>query len=856
MLASPQAEASKSPASADEFPQSEATNNYTGTIPNNYFDANDNERNYLNRSPTPHTILSSGLIEHTSSSANASRVTDSADSANSVPDIEPEIAKRMIQSNRSTPSEAEDAENMLTLDTFMKEHETLLSVKRNRRADDAEDFANDSQCDKPDNPSRSKTVEKSEKPDLFILPFFASLGVENGSERMNIILEKNLDYQQKRKGITDHWSAYSDDSFEKRFKSFPPKAEFVNNLLDELKDGFLRKIEKQINAEEEQLFWDHMKTLPIRFTEIFSAISHNRDPNSANSLAEYVEIYNAALESFRNPASYCEGARTGNSMNLLNSPSPTESMKNSFVAEEAEVLNSNLENNHVPKVLPQKNVNPRILLLDFETSTKDNIRIVNNILRDYTQIRKYSLKLLTKGGISILFSSEQAKKMAEPILITRLGNKLKVKGFMKSKKLFEIITCIPKQVDREELKIALDADRFIERFGNKVVFFMKTLESARGLINDGFFFNDFFLTFELFVFKPKIGCRTCGSLDHSNCVAEETNMDASQCYHCSSTEHSSFKCAIYLDILKEAKENKKQSYAAALLCSSSSQKTQKKIPMDSSSRINQRSSAKKSSPTSISPVDELNVSLITTVVKSVLLILNVSSDIDVINAAIRKSLSEVITNQNSASSNTIDEKTWPSLNKNNSNNPSIYTTAIKEKNGAMLVEEPVAATAQCTFSSKVLKPLTSLSIKEKLKTTKKSLSWADHEGHQLSHIRKIENRDSEKKTSRYAKPISEKASSMDVIETDTDLEMNNDDALNFTYGKAFCRCGHPFKVSSGSKSHLTRKIACCDYPGYVCECKAETLDLSNWTSNFGLFKKHLKSKCIAYPTEDTDVYES
>jgi hypothetical protein len=54
-----------------------------------------------------------------------------------------------------------------------------------------------------------------------------------------------------------------------------------------------------------------------------------------------------------------------------------------------------MENNNVSKVLPQKNVNPRILLLDFEASTKDNLRIVNNILRDYTQIRKYSLKLLT-----------------------------------------------------------------------------------------------------------------------------------------------------------------------------------------------------------------------------------------------------------------------------------------------------------------------------------------------------------------------------------------------------------------------------------------------------------------------------
>jgi hypothetical protein len=419
---------------------------------------------------------------------------------------------------------------------------------------------------------------------------------------------------------------------------------------------------------------------------------------------------------------------------------------------------------------------------------------------------------------------------------------------MKSKKLFEIITCIPKQVDREELKIALDADRFIERFGNKVVFFMKTLESARGLINDGFFFNDFFLTFELFVFKPKIGCRTCGSFDHTNCVAEETNMDASLCNHCSSTEHSSFKCAIYLDILKEAKENKKQSYAAALLSSSPSQKAQKKILMDSPSRINQRSSATKTSPTSsILPVAKLNVSLITTVVKSVLLILNVSSDIDIINAAIQKSLSEVIRNENSASSNIMDEKTWPSLNKNNSKNASLYTTAIQEKNGTMLVEEPVAVTAQCPNPSKVLKPLTSLAIKEKLKKTKKSLSWADHGGQQLEHIRSIENRDSEKQTSRYA---------MDVLETDTDSEMNNDEALNFTYGKAFCRCGHPFKVSSGSKSHLTRKIACCDHPGYVCECKAETLDLSNWTSNFGFFKKHLKSTCIAYPTEDTNVHES
>jgi hypothetical protein len=392
MLASPQAEASKCPASADEFPQSEATKSYIGTLPNNFFAANDKERNYLNRSPPPDMTLSSGLIERTSSSANASRVANSADSADIVPDIEPEIANRMIQSNRSIPSEAEDAENMLALDTFMKEHETLLSVKRNRSGNEAEDLANENRS-QSDKPSRSKTVEKSEKPDLFVLPFFASLEVKNASERMNIILEKNLDYQQKRKGIIDHWSAFSDDSFAKRFKSFPPKAEFVNNLLDELRDGFLRKIEKQINADDEQLFWDHMKTLPIRFTEVFSAISHSRDPNNANSLAVYIKIYNEALESFRNAATFCDG--TGNSMNLRTSPSPTESIENSLVAKEAECIKSNMENNNVSKVLPQKNVNPRILLLDFEASTKDNLRIVNNILRDYTQIRKYSLKLLT-----------------------------------------------------------------------------------------------------------------------------------------------------------------------------------------------------------------------------------------------------------------------------------------------------------------------------------------------------------------------------------------------------------------------------------------------------------------------------
>jgi hypothetical protein len=84
------------------------------------------------------------------------------------------------------------------------------------------------------------------------------------------------------------------------------------------------------------------------------------------------------------------------------------------------------ESNPIEPPRQAKVVNPKILLLDFSVNDPGNIRLVHNVLRDFTQIRKFSLKILPKGGVSILFPSEQSKRIASDILKDKLGTKLNI----------------------------------------------------------------------------------------------------------------------------------------------------------------------------------------------------------------------------------------------------------------------------------------------------------------------------------------------------------------------------------------------------------------------------------------------
>lgn len=219
----------------------------------------------------------------------------------------------------------------------------------------------------------------------------------------------------------------------------------------------------------------------------------------------------------------------------------------------------------------KKAPNPRILLLDFADSKSlpvPNLKAVRNILISHTQIRSFNMKILERGGISILFSNPKAKAYAEKIIYEKLGNSLKRRGFLQTKSTFEVVTNLPTDVDLELLSKGLNSTKSVKLAQNKVVFSLQTKEQAVQLINDGYLFRNYQLEFKPFTFKPRIACK-CGSIHHTTCSVDlfPSNLPATTsavCVNCRKTDHSSKECPLYIEKLKVATENKKKSYAAAL----------------------------------------------------------------------------------------------------------------------------------------------------------------------------------------------------------------------------------------------------------------------------------------------------
>jgi len=219
----------------------------------------------------------------------------------------------------------------------------------------------------------------------------------------------------------------------------------------------------------------------------------------------------------------------------------------------------------------KKAPNPRILLLDFadpKSSPFTNLKVVRNILISHTQIRSFNIKILERGGISILFNNPKAKAFAEKVLYEKLGDSLKRRGFLQNKSTFEVVTNLPNDVDKELLSKALSSTKSVKLGQNKVVFSLQTKEQAVELINDGFLFRNYQLEFKPFTFKPRIACK-CGSIHHTSCSVDLFPSDlpvstSAVCVNCRKTGHSPKECPLYIEKLKVATANKKKSYAAAL----------------------------------------------------------------------------------------------------------------------------------------------------------------------------------------------------------------------------------------------------------------------------------------------------
>ena len=114
-----------------------------------------------------------------------------------------------------------------------------------------------------------------------------------------------------------------------------------------------------------------------------------------------------------------------------------------------------------------------MLILDFKNPEIDKRLEIRNVLFIKTNIRDFSVKLLPKKGISILFRSSGAQKFAKSLLEEHFKNDLQDRRlkFGMKKNVFEVVAQLPRDVNPEEVCKTIDASSFETRAGGMVVFF-------------------------------------------------------------------------------------------------------------------------------------------------------------------------------------------------------------------------------------------------------------------------------------------------------------------------------------------------------------------------------------------------
>jgi hypothetical protein len=232
-----------------------------------------------------------------------------------------------------------------------------------------------------------------------------------------------------------------------------------------------------------------------------------------------------------------------------------------------------------------KKKNPKILILDFETPKREHLFLVHKTLHAKTNIRDFVPRQLERGGISILFRSAGARNHAEECLRKELSHLLKKPKpkFGDDKKFFEVIAFIPKTLLATDVQAALGAAKLIPRHGSRYVFCLTSREQANAVVESGYFFCDYVLSFKPFTFPARIACSTCGSFDHKLCEKKiclhcsgdhlvsscpDRDNTPPKCLYCFG-EHDARQCDQYVQRLKIANMNKRKSYAEVLKSGSS-----------------------------------------------------------------------------------------------------------------------------------------------------------------------------------------------------------------------------------------------------------------------------------------------
>ena len=242
-------------------------------------------------------------------------------------------------------------------------------------------------------------------------------------------------------------------------------------------------------------------------------------------------------------------------------------------------------------------INPRLVHLDFIEKNDSNVQLVREVIINNTQIRNFTIKVLPKGGLSILLPNKTAKLLCEEILFKKLDGKVKRKGFLSNKKLFEVSCRVPKDLDPKNVLHEIKAEKFIKRGGNEIIFFMPSQITASYIVKNGKFVKPYHLEFAPFTFAPRIICKSCGSAEHFECTkvlckscgqehkSEDCHSDFLNCYYCKGS-HGFKDCPQFKEKVSSAKLSKKKSYAEALKNPGSTLDRRPKVALQSNRVLN------------------------------------------------------------------------------------------------------------------------------------------------------------------------------------------------------------------------------------------------------------------------------
>jgi hypothetical protein len=520
----------------------------------------------------------------------------------------------------------------------------------------------------------------------------------------------------------------------------------------------------------------------------------------------------------------------------------------------------------IGEIAPKKAPNPRILILDFVDKNVlpvTHVQLVRNIIITNTQIRSFSTKILERGGISLLFNSPKAKQFAEKVINDKISNQLKKKGFLQTKKSFEVICSLPKDLNADNLSRALKAIKIVKLGHGKFVFSVTSKEQAVLLISDGYLYGAYHIEFKPYTFKPKIACFKCGSIYHSTCSLElfpkeiqKETLASNNCVNCRKPGHSAKECPLYLEKLKKATENKKSSYAAAL-GSKASPPTVTNSLQGYRVRDMAAPGSKASPPTvtnsGLSQI--LNTQIIADVVSAVLKHLKVDVSAQDINKVITETIKNLSSPPVQPPPESASQPFVPIINK-----PKTIMKRNAPRKPAPSKNTASRKSVLSKYSEEALALAASKQTNQSLEKSNQNMEIVQSGNQPENSDVEIESAspepsDSETQTSsggRGGKPRYVSKVQRELQEFEKQQEKAASLPLDISHVVyPYCSCGEKYQMSPSWEKHFCEgKDEMFDGIEHFVKClckKQVTLTKENYSTNVALFHEHLIHECINAP---------